>query len=625
MPGGIAAVAFDPVAGLLAVGMVKSAASVVNKGPPFSDRHALLGGGQNAYIRIFGKGISAAIQLREPVAAIKYMQFKIGYPLLTVVDRKNVITTYDLRTKRARHAVTTPSIVTCINYCTGTDWLFVGFADGNVDIFGMENGSFSESYGIPNLVLEYLPAAAGNNRKDSSNKCISVVVSIQTHPKDLDLVLIGYGAAVFLWSMRDRCAKRVFVTPSGNGSRELTCMAWSPCGNRFVAGYDDGVLLFWDIRHEHRPIMSRRVLHTAAEAEEGESCTPPIYHLAWYTDDGGRSYLIVAGGSDLPGIEGLHVLEFGDSEVRKQSILATPVEVADFILLSSSHYYPYMRSPVGILTVGCDNALRAYGLDHGYPGLMLPPALQFLDPCVSQAFHIPQLSHNVFQHLVTYPSSSSSSTTHHLPLTGGAAASGHIYRIPSNDLLITASHHDGCTIRFWDASFTGLRPLTHLTIHYCDDNNLEKPAIKITHIVFDKTFGTVAVAFDNGQILHYFYSHPADENPDDPFISSCDNTLKEISELLRDMDTLEREGEAPLESNGHEEATETYPADTTSEDSLKKNEPPFDKETSQEKTSRIQIKLLNPKQTESGFKARLMITLESSTTVKHMTFTDQGR
>lgn len=539
----------------------------------------MLGGGfeQDTFIRLFGRGISAELVLNNPTR-IKYLQFKIGYPILVAVDMKNVITTYDLKTKRAKHVVTTPSIITALEYCAGTDWLFVGFADGNVDVFDITKGRFSEEYGIPDLLLE--DATRSNQEPPSSTtKTSSLVVALQMHPTDLSMILIGYESAVYLWNIREQTIKKRFSIQQPS---QLTCLAWSPCGNRFMAGYDDGYMRLWDTRSDHKPVLTRRAFHASPSTSPSTDPCEPIYRMVWYVDDTSkRSFLVVAGGSDLPDIRGLHIMEFDiesdQRDARRQTILTTSVDVSDFILLSRDPFFLGMNNPLGLLVVGCDGAIRAYGLGHGYPQLTLPSALQFLDPPVSNAYHFTQLPESTFQRIIAMDQINMP-PTHYLPLTGGVAGTGHVYRLDSNDLLITIHAHR--IIHIWDASYTALRPLTHLTID-CIEDIQKDPKAKIIKVDFDTQSASLFVALDNGTVLQYTHHPPRDsqhqlsQTTQEAFIRNCDNTIEEISELLKDMETEEpvnagKDDEQHIaatdESSNNDNIAQQPPAATTTED-----------------------------------------------------------
>ncbi|KAG0179647.1 hypothetical protein DFQ28_002521 [Apophysomyces sp. BC1034] len=495
----------------------------------------------NAIAKTFlAKDIRLELSLSDGVDIANMAVSKTGYPILVIIDRKNVITTIDLKTKQARHKYQMQGIITSVEYCTGTDWLYVGLAEGSVDIFDLHLGTLAK-LSIPNLLIH-----TRNDRSETDDRLDNVVVALQMHPTNLDFILIGYNSGFFLWDIREQTVKRAFTLRKLDASNplrnsQLTCLTWNPRGDRIIGGYDDGYMHFWDANNDQMPIFSRQALQSHLPPSENPDLCEPVYRLAWYVDTTiQKSFLLVAGGSSIPEIQGIHVLEFDlDSEsrdARKQSIIHTPVDVADFVFICREPYFLGMHNPLGVLVVGCDDVLRAYSFEYGYPLLTLPPALDFLEPPVAnvcQAFMLPE---STFRKLCAVPSGQGA--TKYLPLTGGIAGNAHIYKIPSNDILMTI--HSDEMIRFWDAAYTSLRPLPYLTIQSRD--NMDDSNAQVTCVDLNSATGSVAVGCTNGMILIYeFVTIPEEASQkQDDFIDQCDDTLKEISALLKDM-------EAPLE------------------------------------------------------------------------------
>lgn len=503
------------------------------------------GDSTHAYIKIFGKGISTTISLSKSVG-IKHLQFKTGFPILVVIDKANTIITIDLRTKSVRHVLAAPEIITSQTYCTGTDWLFVGYANGFVDVFDIMQGTMTP-YQIPDLLenQEVIDPAEISHQH--------IVVDLQMHPTELNTLLIGYEAIVFVWNIRESTIRRSYSLRKLDKSSiyrnaSLTCFAWSPNGSRFIAGYDDGCTHLWDVKNEQKPITSRRISEafSAVAGEEGAAVFEPIYQMAWYANTAAhRSYVVVAGGSNALDIQGLNVLEFdldSDSrEAKKQSIMPLPTDLSHFLILSTDPYYLGMHNPLGIAVVGVDHCLRVLSLEHGFPLFKLPPALEFLGPNILNACHIPQLPLAAFKRLAGM--TTSDRQTRYLPITGGVAGPEHIYHIDASDLLVTI--HQGEVVKFWDASYTALRPLSHLTIH-CLDDLVDQEAF-LCCLDVNKTNGAMTIGFSDGSILVYEYQPdaqiPTDVDPrlrkrNEEFINSCDDTLKEISDLLDDMGSV---------------------------------------------------------------------------------------
>ncbi|KAI8098654.1 WD40-repeat-containing domain protein [Halteromyces radiatus] len=513
----ISAMAFDTVAGLLAIAGGSN------------------GTGMNQ-LRIFGKGVSSILPLPN-IDTIKYIQFKTGCPLLILIDKKNIIYTIDLKRQQILHMLPTQGIITSYCYCTGTDWMFIGFADGCIDVFDTRLGQMAK-YGIPDLVAsQQQQQQQQEQQQERRHESGNIVVALEMHPNNINWLLIGYESTVFLWDIRENMIHSTYELK--NSDVRLSSLVWNPQGDHFMAGYDDGYLHLWAINSEHRPVLSRQVFPSLDKSQPCE----PVYKLAWYFDDNAqKSYLVVCGGSAIKDIHGLHVLEFSLnhlSDVRKQSIIPSDMELMDFSLLWSEPYQP--RNPLGIMLLGCNGAISAHGLDHGYPTLTLPPSLSMVHPFVSNACFIPMVDEQLYRKMTTL--TDADLQTRYLPLTGGVVGPGHIYKIPSNDILLTM--HAGEIIQFWDASYTSLRPLSQLVIRCHDD--LDDPTVYVCCIDLNAVSGTLCVGFNDGTILTYEIvdnlpsknqdqeEYSKMENTNAQFISQCDETINELAEILGDM------------------------------------------------------------------------------------------
>ena len=526
------------------------------------------GDSNQGHIKVFGKGISTTIRLPKPIG-IKYLQFKTGFPVLVVIDKSNNIITLDLRTKSIRHVVAAPEIITSQCYCTGTDWLFVGYANGYVDVFDIMQGSFTP-YQIPDL-LETQESNIPHESDDMNMK--HIVVDLQMHPTELNTLLIGYEAAAFIWNIRENTIRRSFSLRRLDRSNPyrnamLTCLAWSPNGARFIGGYDDGCTHVWDVKNEQKPISSRKLSQAfATPTSDGQiPISEPIYQVAWYVDEAShKSCIIIAGGSNPTDIRGLNLLEYDlDSEARepkKQTILPLPFDLSHFIILSTNPYHSGMFNPFGIGVIGEDHSVKTFSLEHGYPSLVLPPAFDFLSPNVINACHIPQLPEGAFKKLTAM--TSMDRKTRYLPITGGIAGPDHVYQVDSRDILLTI--HQGEVVKFWDASYTALRPLSHLTIHCMED--IDKDAF-LCCVDVNKNTGVLSIGFSDGSIVIYeCHVEKVEETRPDPkvmtkneeFITSCDDTLKEISDLLKDMEAEPEHEEEHAEADGKNPFITTTP------------------------------------------------------------------
>ncbi|KAI9245254.1 hypothetical protein BY458DRAFT_529000 [Sporodiniella umbellata] len=485
---------------------------------------AVAGGSEMNHIKFFGRGISTAIELPGGTE-LKYMQFKTGASSLVAIDKTNTIMTVDLQTQKISSITPAAAIITSQAYCPGTDWLFIGYANGFVDVFDILLGTITQ-YQIPDLLPE-----EENNR---------FIVDLQLHPIDLNILLIGYESVIYIWDIREKVIKKSFSLrrlESDSKSGNLTCLSWSPNGFRFIGGYDDGYIHLWDLSHEKRPITSRKLFQHYTSSSEIE----PIYQIAWFTNELERkSFVVLAGGAHPADTLGLNLLEFdydGEAkEPKKQTIMPISFELSHFLILSANPYYGGMRNPFGIVAVGSDCSITMFA----------PPALEFLVPPVVSACFLPQLPENAYKILSAV--TKADKNVRHAPISGGLTGPDHVYRIDSNDILLTI--HQDESIKFWDASYTALRPLSHLTIHPLADLGTREAIVCCIDI--NKTNGTCVAGFSTGELLVYehFPEDQEERSSDaiaisvhDEAINQCDNTLKEIAELLEDMNTDEENTE----------------------------------------------------------------------------------
>lgn len=142
-----------------------------------------------------------------------------------------------------------------------------------------------------------------------SNPIRPVCTDLKIHPRDLDLLLIGYEGGVTLYSLLSRTPLRSFelVFPPGAAGGSLadpstlfeerrpnvTCLSWRPDGLVFAAGYEDGSFALWAVEDGDKPLVVRTLdkedvmafdwadggptTHSAGPAGLRE----PIFRLAW--------------------------------------------------------------------------------------------------------------------------------------------------------------------------------------------------------------------------------------------------------------------------------------------------------------------------------------------------------
>ncbi|KAG0035167.1 hypothetical protein BGZ81_000088 [Podila clonocystis] len=447
LPALISAIAVDPVQGLLASGTFKGAIAVTG-----------------------ASETTCYLELEEAVS-VKMIAFQPGSPVLVVVDARNAITVFDLIKKQRLFVRNARSIVTCMELLPGTNWLFHGLKDGTVDVFDVYRGQ-AVPYKIPNLMPE------GNRH--------SMVVALQTHPKDNNQLLIAYNTGVALWNLKQKTIIRVFIfeIPPGamggiavdgmfspNESRypHVTVVAWRPDGQAVVVGYDDGCLAFFDLKVE-RPVLARTIHEVNVNipgvkplVERTTAQFVPIYQITWCLNSNKEdTTLIVAGGTSSIDMYGLHMFEFSAKpdykHPRRQHTLTTESDILDFVVLPrESPWYNSALDPIAVLILTNKGGIQSFGFEAPHPRYISPSCLQLVEPKLVLAKVYTQISPYHYNRLVN-GLSRKSPPGHRVPLKGVLVTRSDENKI-KRDIMVTA--HSDSSVRFWEgASF---RPLHHLT------------------------------------------------------------------------------------------------------------------------------------------------------------------
>ncbi|KAF9970956.1 hypothetical protein BGZ73_006182, partial [Actinomortierella ambigua] len=496
LPAQVSAIAVDPVQGLLAAGTFKGV------------------------IAVTGAWEAACYLELEEGVAIKSMTFQPGFPTLVVLDAKNAITVFDLIKQQRLFVRNARSVVTCMELLPGSNWLFHGLKDGTIDVFDVYRGQ-AVPYRIPNILPE------GPTRH-------SMVVSIQAHPRDNNQLLIAYNTGIVLWNLQQKAVVKTFVyevPPGAMGgfladeaaaqqSRypHVTVISWRPDGQGFASGYDDGCIVFWDVKYD-RPIMARTTHETQVNIPNARSLSPspsttqfvPIYQLAWCLHHNKQdTTLVVAGGRNDANVFGLHLFEFGEKHdmrnpPRRQHILPMDSDIMDFVVLPRlSPWFNGAYDPIAVVAVTSKGGVVSYGFEAPYPSLRMPSGLQWLEPKVTLTKMIGNLPEPLYHRLLhgSDPRQAQMYLGTRLPLRGG-----HVFPLDesrlSKDILVTV--HADASIRFWEGAH--LLPLAHLN---ADLSSLfHKNQAQITAIEFSPHLRAFVCGFANG---HWVYCQIEDSD-----------------------------------------------------------------------------------------------------------------
>lgn len=316
LPGQMTAVAFEPGLGVLAVGT--SAGTVHLFGAP---------------------PVRLSMTLR-PALRVKHLVFKSDTYLLLCLDEKDNMSVYDLsrqdphaaslRTSGAPRAPpgagasgghsgqladaplrvgthTARNAVLCTEVTASHAHFFLGLADGTVEAYDLERFG-PAPFRIPNLWWEVEEAARRTNEPDAPSRLhIPLIIAMQTHPHDISLLLLCYEGGAVLYSLREKHVVRTYALrlypgapgPYADAPLEYiwieracpaTAIAWSPNGEQFAMGHENGCISFWSVKDEDRPLEVRTLDEEhvdRAVAPEDLAQRPstgprePIFKLTW--------------------------------------------------------------------------------------------------------------------------------------------------------------------------------------------------------------------------------------------------------------------------------------------------------------------------------------------------------
>lgn len=197
--------------------------------------------------------------------------------------------------------------VLCLEVTAVHSHMFLGLADGTVDAYDLERFA-PAPYRIPNLWWNEEEAERRNGMPGAPSRLhVPLIIDIQTHPKDVNLLLLCYEGGAVLYSVRDKNALLAFqlrLLPGAPGpyadapmeqiwserACPATAIAWSPDGEQFAMGHENGCISFWSIKDEDKPLHVRTLDEidverptAPEELAQRRSAGPrePIFKLAW--------------------------------------------------------------------------------------------------------------------------------------------------------------------------------------------------------------------------------------------------------------------------------------------------------------------------------------------------------
>lgn len=498
--------------------------------------HSLLAAATSSKIvYIFGQtGVQTEIQLE--CRTIKAMRF--WSDSLVVLDADGLLTQLSIVTRAvvARHSF--PGRLLAMELDPSLDWLFLGMTNGEVVIWDLQRRCVAP-FRIPCL----LPAELMRGR----GRRISPVLSLQLHPRDIGVILVGYAEAAAVYSFKSNDLTAILaleIPPGAPGSTPapdlvntvrrpaLITAIWHPGGYHVLTAHDDGYLGFWapadskllqvrtvEEANVHIPIRSRPAgSHTS-------SVRDPFRCVAWNsTKNPDDTSIFIAGGLEMQsGAKNQYVslLDYGSTpsatitsyenmstfyeKPRKQRFLPLSPrngEIKDFLMVGRSPYACGIN-PLAVICLTYSGLIQMFS----YPGAvelpcsMLPPALSWKSPLTSMAVLGPVSRSKWLGYKQKYRANTSTGTLKQQTLfNGGAPAKRHLRSFESRNSLLTA--HVGGILRIWDASHGEIENMHAMEIDLALALNVEsKSCPDVADMQLQGETGEIAIGFESGDVL----------------------------------------------------------------------------------------------------------------------------
>ncbi|BFZ57251.1 Lethal(2) giant larvae sro7 [Savitreella phatthalungensis] len=339
---------------------------------------------------------------------------------LTVIDTRNALYTWNIDERAALKPIAQAyirGVVTASYIEPSLDWLFLGFKDGSMQAWDLEAEQLNDDFRVKNLYFEKQEEDRVMGYDHALPRFhISPIVSIQMHPTNLGIMLIGYPDGAVLYSVKQGVVKDYYDLSTFRPRPHLRQATFSPSGDHILAAYDNGLLAFFDIKDPATPVQLRTLAETHITTGLRSTDIPdPVHDVLWACreQDPTDTYLLVAGGSP-DGIKGVTMLDYGQPPVkateysdffaspRRQRLFPLePLEevIALQSLATASPYYNN-HAPRGILLRHLSGRIHCVEPDAGapLPTFELHPTLRFVDPPV-YSFSVVETTRDVFASL----------------------------------------------------------------------------------------------------------------------------------------------------------------------------------------------------------------------------------
>ncbi|XP_075710837.1 syntaxin-binding protein 5-like isoform X8 [Rhinoderma darwinii] len=413
------ALAYDPVQKILAIGT------------------------RSGGVRILGRpGVDCHCQ-HESGAAVLHLQFLINEGALVTACADETLHLWSLRQKRPAvlHSLRfNKERITCCHLPFQSKWLYVGTERGNTHVVNILSFVLSGYVVMWNKAIEL-----------STKTHPGPVVHLSDTPRDEGKLLIGYeSGTIVLWDLRCKRADLRFYYDEA-----IHSIGWHHEGRQFMCSHSDGSLTVWNVKNPAKPFQVT-IPHGKSQRDgrKHESCKP-ILKVEYRTCKNSEPFIIFSGGlsydSRRPSLTIMHG--------KAITVLEMDHPIVDFLTLCETPYPNEFQEPYAVAVLMERDFIVVDLTQSNFPIFENPYSMDIHESPVTCTEYFADCPHDFI--LVLYALGAKHKkqgfSNKEWPITGGIWNLG----TTAYPEIIVTGHADG-SVKFWDASATGLQMLYKL-------------------------------------------------------------------------------------------------------------------------------------------------------------------
>ena len=364
---------------------------------------------------------------------IAFLAFAPSHSKLVAVAQDNVVALFDLKTCAPSHWKSMVKEITACELPFMSRYLMLGFADGTISALDVTSGEQTSSE------VDFGDEKVGQRGR---------VVGLRTHPKEPELLLVGFSnCTVLLCNIKKNSVVSEFRVADPKDNR-LLCIDWNSNGKEFLCGFRNGSFAFWS---SSDPKSALRIFTLS------KSDATPVSKLYWVSsskrDSQAESYVVAVGGFESADTVSVSSI----SEHRVKATHTVERCAVSFSLCVGSAWQSGACDPLALCVISASGEMAFYEFnpEHNFPEANVPGSLFFYSSSTALAALYSLPDRSVLDRLAT------TSTLPTLEVLATRAQSPTRKAAPgvddASELLITGGSN--WKLRFWELRGSTVRHL----------------------------------------------------------------------------------------------------------------------------------------------------------------------